>query len=298
MSSLPLKGESLKIILIVILGWSGFSFADAITKYLTAGFSPALILVFSGVFSGGLLVAYILFDRGWRGFLSPNWKWLIVRAVCIAVTATGVVNAVALIPLADIYGITFSAPFITVVLAFTFLKEQVGWHRWLSVILGFIGVFILAGPQFEHFNMGIVYAIAAMLSIAVGTIVIRKIGSAEYLPLFILYPYLGILAVNVPLAYGEITMPPFPIMWGFIANAIFVLIAQLLVTYATANAKATASIAPFVYVQVIWGVAFGYFVFKEIPTHTTIAGLTLIVGAGIYMIIRERQLNKKNIQSL
>lgn len=290
----PLKGESLKIILIIMLGWSGFSFADATSKYLSQNFDPALILTFSGLFSGGLIILYILIDKGWKGFLSPNWKWLIARGACIAITATGVVNAVSLIPLADLYGITFSAPFITVFLAFTLLKEQVGWHRWLAVVVGFAGVFILAGPQFNHLNIGIVYAIIATFSIAAGVIVIRKIGKDEYLPLFILYPYMGILVVNAPMALPTFELPPFPVIWWFILNSLFVLAGQLFVTYATAHAKATASIAPFVYVQVIWGVIFGYVLFNDIPTITTILGLVLIVGAGIYMIYRERQLSKIN----
>ena len=292
-----LKGESLQIILIILLGWSCFAFADTTTKYLSNDFSPTLILTFSGLFSGLGLIIWILFDKGWRGFLSPNWKWLIVRGACIAATATGVVNAVALIPLADLYGITFSAPFIAVCMAYLILKEQVGWHRWAAVTAGFIGVLILLGPQFSNFNIGLFYAFIATISIAVGTIVIRKIGKKEYLPLFILYPYIGILTVNLPLAIPDLEIPPTPYLWGFIANALFVLGGQLLVTHATAHAKSTASIAPFVYIQVIWGVIFGYFIFGNTPTYTTISGLVLIVSAGLYMIYRERQLRKQARQS-
>lgn len=287
-----LKGESLRIILIILFGWSCFTFADSLTKHLSVNFNPALILTFGGLLSTAFLILWILFDRGWRGFLSPNWKWLILRGICIAGTATGVVNALALIPLADLYGITFSAPFIAVALAATILKEQVGWHRWLAVIIGFIGVLILVGPQFNVLNIGLAYAGMATISIALGTIVIRKIGKHEYLPLFILYPYMGILAVNLPMALPTLHIPPMPHLWEFLANAVLVLGAQLLVTYAIANAKSTASVAPFVYVQVIWGVAFGYFIFGDIPTWTTILGLGIVVGAGIYMIFRERQLSK------
>lgn len=298
MSHLPhLKGESLKIILIILLGWSCFSFADTTTKYLSEnveGFHPASLLTFGGLVSSTLIIIWILWDRGWKGFLSPNWKWLIVRGVCIGATATGVVNAVALIPLADLYGITFSAPFLSVLLAYTFLKEHVGWHRWLAVIIGFVGVFILAGPQFNTLNIGLIYAAIAALSIAFGTIAIRKVGKNEYLPLFILYPYIGVLAANAPLTVGNFYLPPFPDLWGYILNTLFVLGAQLLVTHAISHAKATASVAPFVYVQVIWGVVFGYFLFDDIPTAATITGLALIIGAGLYMIYRERQLSKNN----
>jgi len=293
-----LQGESLKIIVIILMGWSGFAFADAITKEISQRFDPALILLFGGVLSGSGLFTWILVNKGWRGFLSPNWKWLMARGACIAVTATGVVNAVALIPLADLYGITFTAPFLTVIMAALFLKEEVGLHRWLSVIIGLCGVFILLGPQFETVNLGIIYAIIAMFSIAIGTIVIRKVGPKEYLPLFILYPYIGILLVNIPLAIPHLSSSDFTFPVGldllmFVLNAAFVLIAQLLVTYSIANAKATATLAPFVYIQVIWGVLFGILFFGNIPTGTTILGLIVIVCAGLYMIYREGQLNKK-----
>ena len=287
-----LKGESLKIIMIIMLGWTGFAFADATSKSLSTNYDPSLILLFSGLTSGLGLIIWIFLQRGWRGFLSPNWKWLTARGACIAVTATGVVNGVSYIPLADLYGITFSAPFITVILAVIFLREEVGTHRWISVIVGFLGVLILLGPQFDQFNIGIAFAVAATISIAVGTIVIRKVGSAEYLPLFILYPYMGILAVNVPLSIPHIEPIAIHDLWWFVSNSAFVLIGQLAVTYAIANAKSTASVAPFVYVQVIWGVLLGLIFFSEIPTATTIVGLILVVLAGLYMIFRERQLNK------
>lgn len=290
-----ISGESLRIILIILTGWSGFAFADAISKELTTEYHPSLILSFSGLFTGSLLCTWILIHKGFKGFKSQNWKWLLARAAMIAITATGVVNAVSMIPLADLYGITFAAPFIAVLLSIFLLKEAVGWHRWLSVFVGFLGVIILLGPQFQQFNIGIIYAIAAMLSIAIGTIVIRKIGVYEYLPLFVLYPYLGILFVNLPIATQHLEPIGLTDWPWLVANSVFVVIGQLGITYGTANAKSTASVAPFVYIQVIWGVFFSVVFFDEMPALTTFIGLILIVAAGLFMIWRERALNKENI---
>lgn len=287
-----LEGEKLSIIILVLMGWTGFSLADATTKHLSQTYHPSSILLFGGTVSFICLVLWIYTQRGLKGFYSERWKWLLVRGACIAVTATGVVNALALLPIADVYGITFSAPFMIAIMAMIFLNEAIGLHRWLSIIIGFIGVIVLVGPQFDEVNTGILYAVAATLSIAIGTIIIRKVGKDVYLPLFILYPYLGILAVNIPLGMPHFSMPAGSDLVLFFANAIFVLVAQFLITYAIANARSTASLAPFVYVQVIWGMLFGYLFFNTIPTWTTFVGLTLIVGAGLYMILRERKLNK------
>jgi drug/metabolite transporter (DMT)-like permease len=287
-----MKGESLKIILIILCGWTCFSFADASTKYLSENYDSAFIISLGALFSTTPLCAWILYDKGWKGFYSPHWKWLVVRALCVGTTATGLVNAVSYIPLADLYGITFSAPFITLFLAYFILKEHVGWHRWFAVSIGFAGVLVLVGPQFEILNIGIIYAILGTVSIALGTIVIRKIGVSVYFPLFILYSYLGMIVVNLPFAITTLHVPPLSDLMIFVPNALCVLGGMIAITYGFAHAKQTAGVAPFVYVQVIWGTILGYFFFNNIPTMTTLAGLSLIISAGLYMIYRENQLRK------
>ena len=186
-----LKGESLKIILIILVGWTCFSCADVVTKYLSATYNPSVIVAIGSFFNLTLLSLWILRDRGLKGFLTPRWKLFALRAFFTGLTSFFIVNTLALIPIADMYGITFSSPFFTVALAAIFLKEQVGRHRWTAVIIGFIGVLVLVGPQYEELNTGILYASIATASIAIGTIILRKIGNDVYMPLLILYSYIG-----------------------------------------------------------------------------------------------------------
>jgi drug/metabolite transporter (DMT)-like permease len=47
-------------------------------------------------------------------------------------------------------------------------------------------------------------------------------------------------------------------------------------------------VAPFLYLQLLTMVAFGYAVFGELPDWWTIAGAVVIIGSGIYLIHRER----------
>ena len=104
------------------------------------------------------------------------------------------------------------------------------------------------------------------------------------------------LMINTPIALPdilEIGLPPFPNLVYLFANALFVLLGVICVSYGLAQAQSTASVAPFVYTQVIWGVVFGYIFFDDIPTTATIIGLLIVVGAGLYMIYREKQLGKK-----
>ena len=53
------------------------------------------------------------------------------------------------LPLAVVVSISFAAPIFTTILSIFLLSEKVGFYRWLAVIIGFIGVIIIAEPGFK-----------------------------------------------------------------------------------------------------------------------------------------------------
>ena len=52
--------------------------------------------------------------------------------------------------------------------------------------------------------------------------------------------------------------------------------------------RAQASLlAPFNYSKLLWSILLGYIVFGQLPTINTLAGTTLIIAAGLYIVYRE-----------
>ena len=47
---------------------------------------------------------------------------------------------------------------------------------------------------------------------------------------------------------------------------------------------------PYQYTMIIWAVIFGYVVFGDVPSMATLIGAAVIIGAGIYIFLRERNL--------
>jgi drug/metabolite transporter (DMT)-like permease len=45
--------------------------------------------------------------------------------------------------------------------------------------------------------------------------------------------------------------------------------------------------------MIVWAVLFGYFVFGDVPEVATIVGAAIIIGAGIYIFLREQALGKQ-----
>ncbi len=293
MPHLPhLTGESFKIIIIMLIGWTSFAFGDVMSKFLTQSYPPSLVVTYSAIVGITILGSYIYAQKGISGFKWHQPKYCAMRMILSGLISLSVVMALSYIPIADMYGITFSAPFFTVLLTFYFLKEQVGLHRWLSVIVGFVGVLILLGPQFDDFNIGLLYAFIGMICMSANGVLIRKIGHGEYMPNFILISVLGHFFVSLIFSAKHIFLPSPIEFLEFIFYGLLILGGISLTTYAFTHAKNMASIAPLVYVQVIWGVLCGYFIFNDLPTLTTWIGLTIVVSAGLYMIHKENKLRR------
>jgi S-adenosylmethionine uptake transporter len=289
---IPHLGESWTIIAMTLIGWSCYSFADMSIKMLVSEYSIWQIMATGSGSATLVLGTWVLIKYGWRGFIPETIGWHIARTVIGAFTALTIVNALARIPMADVYGFTFSAPFFTLILIHFVLKEHVGWHRWSAVAVGFTGVIILAGPKFADFNIGYVLAFLAMITMALSTIVLRKVGKNDPPALYALYPLVAVFCIVFPLSYNELQAPQVNDLWKFAIQIGALIGGLVLVSMATVKAKQAAAIAPFVYVQIIWATLFGYFIFNDPLKPESLIGLPLIIGAGLYMIYREKKVKK------
>jgi drug/metabolite transporter (DMT)-like permease len=52
-------------------------------------------------------------------------------------------------------------------------------------------------------------------------------------------------------------------------------------------------VVPYQYSMIVWAVMFGYFVFGDVPQLATIVGAAIIIGAGLYIFLREQQLGRE-----
>ena len=50
--------------------------------------------------------------------------------------------------------------------------------------------------------------------------------------------------------------------------------------------------APFTYVSMLWSILIGLIWFDEVPTWGTLIGACFVIGAGVIIVLRERQLGR------
>ena len=70
----------------------------------------------------------------------------------------------------------------------------------------------------------------------------------------------------------------------------------MLITYALRFAP-SATLAPLHYLEMVSAVSFGYLVFGDLPAKSTVLGVCIIVGCGIYLFHRERIATQEDRQA-
>lgn len=287
--------QSLDAILFASGGWFLFCVCDAMSKYMAASLSAYEILACTGVLGLVLCTAWIGGLHGLSGFLTPKWPWYILRSLSQAGSSFLVIKSLALIPLADFYGIIFMTPMVVTLLAALFLKEKIGIYRISAIAVGFIGVLIIAGPSFDSGNKGYLYALIAVACASLSGIFVRKIGREKITIRYAFFPFLICTLIFVPMALiGGFEIPADPVnIVLLLLFAPLLLVGLLGYSIGFSRARDTALVAPFHYTQMIWGALLGFVIFGDIPAFTTFAGSILIVLAGLLVIWREHVLHRQ-----
>lgn len=263
-----------------------FATHDVFVKILGADYSSFQIVFFNVVF-GLPLVTLVMMQDAKPGTLLPVHPiWSAVRTVATMFTGLLAFYAFSVLPLAQVYSILFAMPLLITVLAIPILGERVGFHRWMAVIVGLLGVLIVLRPDNVDLTIGHLAALGAALSGAIASVIVRKIGQEERLAVLMIYPMIAtFIFMGIALQFSYEPMPLSDLRISFLI-AVLGLIATFFVIAAYRIGEA-AIVAPMQYSQIIWASLFGYFLFDETMDNSTIIGASVIIASGLYIVLRE-----------
>ena len=189
--------------------------------------------------------------------------------------------------------IVFLAPLVVALLAGPLLGEWVGKRRLIAILVGFIGVVIAVRPGLGAVPPAVLYAFAAMAVYALFMLLTRYMAHLDP-PLVTLFysMFVGTFA-GAPFAFASWSTPPDTLSCVLLASlGVLGGTGHWLFLHAYRLAPASA-IAPFLYMQILSMVAFGFAVFGDLPDAWTLAGASLIVASGVYLVQRERRLARE-----
>jgi len=274
------------------LAYSLFSWGDASVKALAGGPS-----VFEIGFFVTLFALMVIFPFGrprgerWRDLFRMNHPRLVMTRTAAGIIA-GLCGIIAFttIPFAEAYALIFLSPAVVTILSTGLLGEQIGWRRWLAVVVGFAGVLIIVRPGFRELLPGHFAALAVSLCAATTVLVLRRIGRTEKRTSLI-----GVVLLSALVFNGVLMLPgfrwPSSEQFVFLAAAGFLSAGGHLNLLAATRLVPANQVAPTQYVQMAWAVVVGWIVYNEAANGFTIAGLVLIALSGLVTIMREEQVS-------
>jgi drug/metabolite transporter (DMT)-like permease len=262
-----------------------FSVMDLLVKW-SSDYPTGEVLFFRGFF--GLLPTYFLIPKNKLKtfYTTERSKEHLFRCLMGLMALIAIVIALRELPLAVVVSLSYAAPLFITVLSIFLLSEKVGVFRWLAVLIGFVGVIIIAEPGFKGMNYLYFLPLIFCIGMAFVTITIRKLSTTE--PIWLISIF---FTITISIA-GLATIPMGWIMPNF---QDFILLALIGVTGGSANLFLTQSyklsevslVAPLKYLALVFAIIFGYLIWNEVPTVKTLIGASLVVLASLIIFRRE-----------
>ena len=140
-------------ILLSLIGFFLLAVMDAIIKGMSSKYGTLELVFFRSLFGLIPVVLLILIKRQHSLFLTKRPKLHFFRSVFATTTTFLFFLSLHYLPLADAVSLVFCAPLFLTALAGMILKEVIGPHRWLAVLVGFLGVFAIMQPGLGSFSI-------------------------------------------------------------------------------------------------------------------------------------------------
>jgi drug/metabolite transporter (DMT)-like permease len=264
-----------------------FSFGDALGKYMVGTYAVGQLLWLRAC--AALLVLSPLIWKHRADFVRMERPALqLLRVVLSTLEVAAFFLAVAYLPLADVITYWLACPVFVAALSALVLDERVGWRRWSAILIGFLGVVIAMRPSAQTFSGPAMIALGGSLCFSVLMLITRSLRATPDI-VMASTQFAGTFLLGAAMSpFGWVT-PSLPSLALF-ATAGCISVSALLCVNRSLKLAPASVVVPYQYSMIVWAVLFGLIVFGDVPSTATIVGATIIIGAGLYIFLRERKL--------
>ncbi len=266
-----------------------FVVQDALTKLLIVNYNASqlvmirywVLAVFATVFAANRVgVSVSLFSK------RPGLQ--IIRSLLLVFEIAIFAIGLRYLGLADMHAVFIMFPLIVTAMAAYLLRERIGWRRWISVIIGFIGAFIIIRPGSSMFQSAALIPLFGAFIFALYIILTRLVSHTDQPVTSLIYlGWVGAVAVT-PFGLSNWVPPTFEAWYLLLALSTLGVIGHMLLILALGHAPAS-TLQPLNYLMVVWAVLIGFIFFDDLPSVYTVAGALIVVACGLYTMFRERK---------
>ena len=295
-----------KGIIFILLAMLVFSVQDSIMKYIFNFVSLYEVYLIRTLVSLTIILLFLKLTKKPIIFKTQYPLLTFCRVILFFFGFSFFYISLTVLPLGTATALFFVTPFLITIFAKFFLKEQIGPRRWLAVIVGFIGVYIILNPDFSNFDYMSLTPILCAFCYSLSMIIIKLTSEKDSVYTQTFSFYIGAIIISIVFYFtigdGQYNTSDHPasqfifrewftnldtsfflmVITGITASIAFIFV------FTAYRIASPAVVSPFEYSILLWSSLSGWYFFNEIPNLNTIIGMLLIVFGGIYIFIREK----------
>jgi drug/metabolite transporter (DMT)-like permease len=268
-----------------------FALLDAVGKHLAQTY-PIPLLAWAR-YAVHMLAMAIVLGPSMRGRLLQTRRPLLqfARGLMLSATTVFYLAAFRLMPLAEATALIFLAPLIVSLAAGPLLGEKITVARWTGLLVGFLGVILIARPGADSSDIntaGVAFAIGGALSYSVYQIQTRLLAPSENnVAMQFFTAMTGTIVMSIALPwYWEGPKPGIAEIAMFCSLGALGGTGHFMLTRAFRFAPASV-LAPFFYVQLAWATLLGWIVFAQVPDLQSLVGIAIIASSGLSIALSQ-----------
>ena len=241
-------------------------------------------------FFGLLIIFPYIIKNKFTTYKTKNFKFYFIRGFLNLPMMILGFGALIYVPFEQFKAMNFLSPIIVVLLSFIIFREKILMFRIIALIIGFVGMLIIIRPGYVDLNIGTIMILTSLIFWSF-IIILSKFVSKDDSPItMVTYQYTLMTIFALPLAIYFWEMPSIMsfvyVFIGAISGTVLHL--SLALSYKYADLSVTQ---PIWFSGLIFGSAFGYFMFQEIPDFWTWIGGIVVFSSVLLITYKEKTSN-------
>ncbi len=287
---MPLS-ENLRGILLMCASMAAFTINDAFMKSVTMTLPLYQTIGMRGLIAALGLGLLVLVTRAYRFRLNRrDGKLILLRSLADVAATIFFLEALLRMPLANLSAILQALPLLITLAAALVYGDRIGWRRMTAILVGLVGVLIIIRPGTEGFDRWALLGVASVLCVVVRDLSVRPIQGQLPSALVALGAAVAVTLMGwTGAAFQGVQAVTSWEAAKVLGAGLFLIVGYLTSVMAMRHGD-IGMVAPFRYTSLIWAIVLGLLVFGDLPDIWTLIGATIVVGAGLFTLWRERRL--------
>jgi len=285
---------------LVVLALACFATLDTTTRHISTSISLLVALWFRYAIQAVITTVVVWPGRGRKVLLTRHPKFQLARGLLLFACSILAFYSLKYMPVGEFTAIALLAPLVITVFAAWKLKEKIRPLRWTLLVGGFVGTLVIIRPGTHHFDWTVILPLMLVLTNSAFQLLTSQMTKTEDpITMHFYTGWIGTILASFVLPFVWEIPADWTVWLQLLIMGVLASIGHFLLILAYGRAPA-ATLTPYMYAQIAFGVVGGWVVFHHLPDQWTFLGMGLIAlcGAlGAWLTVHENRVTIEPIES-